>query len=87
MAERKVYRLSGYLTVSCVADIEANSEEEAREKAAQLSCPSLCHQCEDAGGDPDTWQLNGFDDPPEDAVHDVVLVDDPPRKKKASRLR
>ena len=82
-----IYRVSGYLTMSCIADIEANSEEEARAKALGLSCPSLCHQCDDAGGDGETWQLNGFDDPPEDAVHDIVLIDDDPPKKKRRLLR
>lgn len=67
------YNISGYLTISAFAVVEADSEEEARAKAEQLATPSLCHQCADAGGGDDTWQLNGFDDPPEDAVQYVEL--------------
>lgn len=81
-----VYRVNGYLTMSCTADIEASSEEEARAKAAELQCPSICNQCSDAGGDGETWQLNGFDDPPEDGVQEVVLIEKK-RTKKASLLR
>lgn len=66
------YIVSGYLTISVVKEIEADSPEEAKAKAEQLSCPSLCHHCENAGDDDkDSWTLNGFDDPPDDAVHDV----------------
>lgn len=67
------YRISGYLTVSANAIVEAKDEAEARRKAADLACPSLCHQCEYAGGDEGMWRLNGFDDPPEDAVQYVEL--------------
>ena len=70
------YRVWGYLTMSAYAEVEAGSEREAREKADQLGCPSLCHQCASAGGDGDTWQLNEFDDPPNDAVQEVELIDD-----------
>lgn len=68
-----MYRVSGYLTISAFALVEAGSEKEAREKAGDLGCPSLCYQCSEAGGDEQTWQLSGFDDPPEDAVQDVEL--------------
>jgi hypothetical protein len=67
------YNVSGYLTISVCAVIEAESEEEARTKAESLGAPSLCHQCAGAGGSNGTWQLNEFDDPPEDAVQDVEL--------------
>lgn len=62
------YTVSGYLTLSAIVDIEANSPEEALEKASELNTPSLCHQCAGAGGDDGTWQLNEFDDPPPDAA-------------------
>lgn len=67
----KRYRVEGYLTISATAEVEAENEAEAREKAQSLSTPSLCHQCSGAGGGHDTWQLNGFDDPPEDAVQHI----------------
>lgn len=71
------YHVAGYLTISVFKVVEASSEKEAREKAENLSCPSLCHQCDGAGDDdPDAWTLNGFDDPPEDAVKDVELEED-----------
>lgn len=71
------YRVSGYLTISVTKVVEAESEEQAKQKALELCCPSLCHQCDGAGDDdPDAWTLNGFDDPPEDAVNHVEEVDD-----------
>lgn len=63
------YLVHGYLTISVFATVKAKNEAEAREKAGALDTPSLCHQCEDAGSGADgTWELNGFDDPPKDAV-------------------
>jgi hypothetical protein len=70
------YRVWGYLTMGAYAEVEAENETEAREKAGQLGTPSLCHQCADAGGGDGTWQLNEFDDPPDDAVQEVELIDD-----------
>ena len=66
----KTYLVSGYLTISVTAEIRARSKKEARELAEDLSVPSLCHQCDGAGGK-DCWQLNGFDDPPKDVVQDM----------------
>ena len=66
----KTYLVSGYLTISVTAEIKARSTKEARELAGDLSAPSLCHQCDGAGGE-GCWQLNGFDDPPDDAVQDI----------------
>lgn len=62
------YEVAGYLTISVAKTIEANSLEEALNKAHSLAAPTLCHQCSSAGQDDDTWELNGFDDPPYDAV-------------------
>jgi hypothetical protein len=70
------FLVSGYLTVSVFAVIEAATPEEAKAKAENLAAPSLCHACENAGGGDHEWTLNGFDDPPEDAVHDVQEADD-----------
>lgn len=66
------YIVSGYVTMSVVAEVEANSKAEAKRKAEELGIPGLCHQCSDAGGE-DEWTLNGFDDLPDDAIHDVEL--------------
>lgn len=72
-----MYRVSGYLTISVTKDIEADSEDGARALAQALQAPSLCHQCSDSGSDDaDSWELNGFDDPPEDSVNDVTAVSD-----------
>lgn len=68
------YRVSGYLTISVTADIEAANEDEAKKKASSLGAPGLCHSCENAGGSAGEWELNGFDDPPEDAVQHVELL-------------
>lgn len=66
------YLVSGYLTISVSKLIQAKSKAEARRRAGELSAPSLCHQCSCAGKDDEqAWELNGFDDPPEDAVREV----------------
>jgi hypothetical protein len=63
------YNIAGYLTITVVKTIEANSLEEAIGKADELSPPSLCHQCDSAGkSSEDSWELAGFDDPPDDCV-------------------
>lgn len=68
------YLACGYLTISVMAEIEAESEKEAREKASILGAPGLCHQCDHAGDGIDTWKLNGFDDPPNDAIQYVEEI-------------
>ena len=74
MAERE-YVVSGYLTISVVKTIRAKNERQARKKAASLAAPSLCHQCSSAGEeDEGAWELNGFDDPPDDCVRDVEVL-------------
>lgn len=72
------YIVSGYLTVSVCAEVDAASPDEAKEKAMGLGAPSLCHHCSEAGGDHDTWQINGGLDgcPPDDCVQDVTEADD-----------
>jgi|1185.fasta_scaffold291798_2 hypothetical protein len=68
------FRVSGYLTLTCVAEVEADSKEEAAEKARELPPPGLCHQCEGAGDGASEWQIGGFDDTPEDCVKHVELI-------------
>jgi len=71
----RTYLVSGYLTISATAEIKAHSKKEARERAGDLSVPSLCHQCAGSGNvDEGCWKLNGFDDPPEDAVQDIEEI-------------
>lgn len=68
------YLVSGYLTISVFKVVEAESEAAARRYAEEsLSPPSLCHQCSSAGDGEGTWELNGFDDPPEDVVQSVEI--------------
>ena len=64
------YLVSGYLTISVRKVIEAYDEDAARAAAEDLAAPSLCHQCSSAGGDGE-WELNDFDDPPEDCIQDI----------------
>jgi hypothetical protein len=71
----KTYIVSGYLTIGVVKEIEASSESEARTKAGALGVPGLCHQCSGAGGTGE-WELNGFDDPPDDCVQHVEVCDE-----------
>lgn len=66
------YTVYGYLTISAVATVEADSGEEAKEKALALDTPGLCHQCSNAGSEAEgSWTLNGFDPVPDDAVQHV----------------
>ncbi len=71
--EEREYTVAGYLTIGVSQTVMASSREEALAKAEALSAPNLCHQCSEAGGDEGTWQLNGFDDPPDDAC---LYIDD-----------
>jgi hypothetical protein len=74
MADR-AYVVSGYLTISVVKTIRAKDKRAARKKAESLAVPSLCYQCSSAGEDEDdTWELNGFDDPPNDCVRNVDVL-------------
>ena len=72
MSKRK-FRIYGYLTISVTAEIEAPNRSQAKILARDLAPPTLCHQCDGAGGD-GCWTLNGFDDPPDDAVQDVEEI-------------
>ena len=69
------YIVDGYLTISVTAEINAENNKEARKKAKNLTPPNLCHQC-DGGGDNNAgeWTLNGWDEPPDDCIHDVRKV-------------
>jgi hypothetical protein len=55
------FRVSGQVTISIFADVEAETEEEAMEKAYELSMPSLCHGCSSAHGHGDVWGVTEFD--------------------------
>lgn len=58
--------VSAEVTVSLHKEIEADSREEAIEKAQELGIPGLCHFCENAGLDADDeWELNGLDGEPD----------------------
>lgn len=60
---KKKWLVSGWASMSVNAEVEAATEEEAKELFLGLSAPSLCHQCSDKGGeDGETFQLNGWDD-------------------------
>lgn len=58
----KKYRVSGWVSISVTAEVEAENEEGAKEAFLELQAPSLCWQCSEAGGEDGTFQLNGFDD-------------------------
>lgn len=75
------YAVHGYLTISCFAFVEADSEQEARDKAEALSAPMLCHQC-DGGGDNEggEWMLNGWGDIPDDCIQAVDRCGSAPPK-------
>ena len=66
------FQVYGYLTITVYKEIEANSEEEAREKALCLAPPELCYHCSRAGcNDGGEWQLDGWDDPPDDVIQEI----------------
>lgn len=76
----------GYLTISVVKNITARNKKEAHQKAEDLSPPGLCHQCSSAGEHDDgTWELNGFDDPPDDTVREITKVSDAEKPKKTNK--
>lgn len=77
MAKWTVY---GYATASVVATVEADSEEEARKKALELDTPSETLDHQHGLGD-GSWHFNGWDDPPEDAVHEVIRDADEAEKE------
>ena len=57
------YLVSGWASISVNKEIEAESEEEAREKFMELCPPGLCWQCSTAGsGIEECFELNGWDD-------------------------
>lgn len=56
------YVVNGTATVSVFKVVEADSEDEAREKAETLVMLSLCWQCIYAGeNSADTWQIDRID--------------------------
>jgi len=72
MRTSKRYVVNGYLTISVYKVIEAKNKAEARRKAECLAAPSLCNQCSSAGeGADEEWELNEWDDPPEDAIKHI----------------
>ena len=80
MSASRDYIVEGYLTISVYKKIRATSRKAAIKKARDLATPSLCHQCDGAGtDDPCAWELNGFDDPPDDCV---TAVDGKPVNEK-----
>lgn len=52
------YRVSACVTISLHGYVEANSPQEAEEKANELSMPTLCYQCSDNQGE-DSWSTSG----------------------------
>ncbi|MCZ6870532.1 MAG: hypothetical protein O7G84_13605 [Gammaproteobacteria bacterium] len=69
------YIVSGYISCSIVAEIEASSEADARKKADDLGTPIVHTDYHSNISDGD-WHFNEFDDPPDDAVQHVELADD-----------
>jgi len=52
------FHLTAEVTISVTTTIEADSEEQAREKATALGLPTLCYQCSRAGEDPEDGYWN-----------------------------
>lgn len=58
------FRVYGYTTLSCFAEVEADNETEAREKFECLATPPFCWQCSSAGeGTEESGEvkLDGYD--------------------------
>jgi hypothetical protein len=62
---KKTYTVTAQVTISLVAEVEAESTEEAENLAYDLRLPSLCNQCGGTQGG-DSWSTSGeFDGEPE----------------------
>lgn len=55
------YRVSALVTISVWTDVEADSEEEAKEIAEERPLQGLCHQCSSArfGEGEREWRTSG----------------------------
>lgn len=57
MSEKKMYRVSGVMTISVFVDVEAESEEEAKALSEDCGVMHLCHSCAD--GHEGEWSTSG----------------------------
>lgn len=55
------FRVSAWVAIGLLGEVEAASEEEARDAAEELGIPGLCHYCASAGGG-DHWKINELSD-------------------------
>lgn len=51
------YLVTGTVTISCFVEVDAESEEQARELANRAGMQTLCGSC--SYGEPDTWNTSG----------------------------
>lgn len=51
------YLVTGIVTISVTVKVEADSEEEARQKANDASMQEFCYSC--SRGDDDVWSTSG----------------------------
>lgn len=56
------YIVSGTITISCMVEVEANSEAEARELAADAPMKAFCNHC--ASGELGSWSASELDGEP-----------------------
>jgi hypothetical protein len=68
MPKERKFQVSAVVTISLWAEVEAKSAEEAKEKAQELSMPSLCHQCA-GGGEDGVWGNSGEFDGEAQDIH------------------
>lgn len=72
------YRVSGTVTISVFVDVEASSEEDAKDKADAADMMHLCYACSRA--DDGIWSTSGeLDGIPE--ILSVEVLDTPKRKR------
>ena len=68
------YRLVTEITISMSVEVEADSLDEAMQKAGEAPVQGLCHQC--SHGEPECWNTSGeLDGDPNTGPLNTVYVD------------
>lgn len=58
----KKYRVHSIVTISLFGEVEAETDDEAEEKAYELDLPSLCYQC--SRQEKGSWRMSEVDGEP-----------------------
>jgi len=58
------YRVHGHITISVMVDVEAENDDEAREKANEAGVATLCNGCATNNGSTEEWCAEELDGEP-----------------------